>query len=516
MEIENESETIGPQNKKRRLLIGKNVEKLPDISYSTLEPVRSQLNSIIADATQQMKMHDELEQLKNVASSTESSTQSSLENKTKTLPVPSGEILTVNGNLMNGVILTMNNNLANKTLINSMSANTSPLNIITPVCTNNMSNNNLINFGNPNVNGQPIFVSDFIGGSHLNVNNNAALLNLIKSNMNANNQNNNSLPVIITSNSNSNMNYSNIMPKPPTYAKISPCPAGYLKNALLTNTNKSQPSKTINNNNDNVYISNNNVNRRTKNNICNLIPMTNNSLTAVVNNVAATTAVVGQPVKSNESTDEESSKKRRNTIKSIFDKTQNPVEKKFRNSRVVTIDPPDPAIAAKLNELALVKDTNKQDVHDEISDMFNLTEDQSKSNVKRSSSNLEELIRKNLSPPKSKSKEVMQNDAKNSTPPVTKVVKQEPKDYSDQEESDTTSANDEDSDDSDYELVLQLNRDTKNLIPNKNVKNNSSLLNDGNMNGKSKKANEAAHVKTESCLNANNRSLRSRTTFNRT
>lgn len=222
MEIENESETIGPQNKKRRLLIGKNVEKLPDISYSTLEPVRSQLNSIIADATQQMKMHDELEQLKNVASSTESSTQSSLENKTKTLPVPSGEILTVNGNLMNGVILTMNNNLANKTLINSMSANTSPLNIITPVCTNNMSNNNLINFGNSNVNGQPIFVSDFIGGSHLNVNNNAALLNLIKSNMNANNQNNNSLPVIITSNSNSNMNYSNIMPKPPTYAKISP------------------------------------------------------------------------------------------------------------------------------------------------------------------------------------------------------------------------------------------------------------------------------------------------------
>jgi hypothetical protein len=547
IEIEKDSALVevGTENKKQRLLIGKNIEKKPDLSYSTLEPVRSQLNSIIADATQQMKLQDELEmkELKNAAAAAATAAATitipnvNNENITKILPsaCQNGEILTVNGNLMNGVILTMNrNNLPNTNIINPLPTNTAPLNIITPVC-NNMTNvvsanNNLVNLTNSNVNGQPIFLTDFMGGTPFNVNNNATLLNIIKNNMNIN-TNQNSLPVIIAPN-NSQITYSNILPKPANnmLTKISPCPEGYLKSALSTSlTHQSKPQRgrpplnnsNNNNNNNNNNSNESNVNRRTKNNICNLIPNCN-SVTNLITTPSTTASQKSPPKKSIESTEEEASKKRpRTTIKNIFDQTQHPIEKKFRNSRIVTIDPPDPATLIKLNELALVKDANRKDVHDEISDMFNLSEDQQrKSNVTRSNSNLEELIRKNLSPPKEKNKEATLL-SKNLT-----SVKQEPKEYSDQEDSEddemTTSANDDGSDDSDYELVLQLNRESKKLAPNKNSKINSNSLNNSGMNGKSKKALEQVCVKIENCLNeegvnnnCNNRSLRSRTSLNK-
>jgi hypothetical protein len=357
-----------------------------------------------------------------------------------------------------------------------------------------------------------------MGGTPFNVNNNATLLNIIKNNMNIN-TNQNSLPVIFAPN-NSQITYSNILPKPAnnTLTKISPCPEGYLKSALATSLAhqpRSQrgrpPLNNSNNNNTNSNNNESNVNRRTKNNICNLIP---NLITTI-----STTTQKSPPKTSVESTEEETSKKRpRTTIKNIFDQTQHPIEKKFRNSRIVTIDPPDPATLIKLNELASVKDT---DVHDEISDMFNLSEDQQrKSNVTRSNSNLEELIRKNISPPKEKNKEAT-TLSKMLTP-----VKQEPKDYSDQEESEddemTTSANDDDSGDSEYELVLQLNRESKKLASNKNGKITSNILNNSGVNGTNKKALEQVCVKIENCLNeqgvnnnCNSRSLRSRTSLNK-
>ena len=104
----------------------------PDLSYSTLEPIRGQLNSIIADAAHQMNMQDELEksidsQFKNINATDAINTATSNLVMTNGVNGNYNEILTLNGSVMNGVILTMN---PNKNVLNT-THNTTPLNLIT-------------------------------------------------------------------------------------------------------------------------------------------------------------------------------------------------------------------------------------------------------------------------------------------------------------------------------------------------------------------------------------------------
>ena len=166
IEIENDSMAKnGDESKKRRLLIGKNVDKKlqPDLSYSTLEPIRSQLNSIIADATLQMSLQDELEkshQLQSFNTTTLTVPNTSLNtdqlgNSLKNvLSAQAGEILTVNGNLLNGVLLTMNRGgLPPKNMLSNPAVSLGDMNL------------NLNNCGPTTT--QPIFIADLMGNSNI-------------------------------------------------------------------------------------------------------------------------------------------------------------------------------------------------------------------------------------------------------------------------------------------------------------------------------------------------------------
>ena len=309
-----------------------------------------------------------------------------------------------------------------------------------------------------------------------------------------------------------NNKYSNILPKTAmpkiSMPKLTPVmsvttPSNYLKSALVsTSPDESGCSG--------------GVNRRNKNNI--------STLTKHLPSPSTSSVTKQQPKEERDTSNNNNNntavpKRKRKTIKNIFESSNQalPVEKKFRNSRKMTIDPPDPAILLKLKELEtgpLPSQPNKvnrkdDDVHDEIADIFEMNSNktsQRNNNINNVQLNLDELISKNVSPPKT----------------MPTAIKKEPVVYSDKEEEDgiseeTTLSNestngdddlddhDQASNDSDFDLVLQLN---------KNLANELQLKPRKTPEPKKIDLSETVRVKIEKVhVETTNRSLRSRVSF---
>ena len=204
-------------------------------------------------------------------------------------------------------------------------------------------------------------------------------------------------------------------------------------------------------------------------------------------------------------TDEKNRKKRAYnratpTIKSIFESSNCHLEKKFRNSRKMTIDPPDPSILEQtsnilqlpvftklnrtstnispvntVNKLPVCAETRPQtkDVHDEITDIFNMSAQKSAktpnttaapvasiSPSKKSDASPSKkpvVVSSKVDEPKLSSEKV-----KVKQPEPLVYVKKEKLEFSTDDSSQATSEtcddNDDDEDSDDFELVMQLNK----------------------------------------------------------